>query len=160
MFITKTEWATEWGGAKSKDLRTPFKRLPFYCCALTFTPFDIPVCTKYGCVFDTMHIIPYIRKYGKNPVTGAPLKLPDLVPLNFHKNSEGEFHCPVLNKVFTEFTHIVAVKTSGNVLCYEAGSFFFSNCDYLPICLNYLFSRMELCYLRYKPPSLPCRRFS
>ncbi|RVW57360.1 Peptidyl-prolyl cis-trans isomerase CYP65 [Vitis vinifera] len=34
--------------------------------------------------------------------------------------SEGEYHCPVLNKVFTEFTHIVAVKTTGNVFCYEA----------------------------------------
>lgn len=33
--------------------------------------------------------------------------------------SAGEFHCPVLNKVFTEFTHIVAVKTTGNVFCYE-----------------------------------------
>lgn len=31
----------------------------------------------------------------------------------------GEFHCPVLNKVFTEFTHIVAVRTTGNVFCYE-----------------------------------------
>lgn len=31
----------------------------------------------------------------------------------------GEYHCPVLNKVFTEFTHIVAVKTTGNVFCYE-----------------------------------------
>lgn len=67
-----------------------------------------------------MHITPYIRKYGKHPVTGAPLKQGDLIPLNFHKNSEGEYHCPVLNKVFTEFTHIVAVKTTGNVFCYEA----------------------------------------
>lgn len=33
--------------------------------------------------------------------------------------SIGEYHCPVLNKVFTEFTHIVAVKTTGNVFCYE-----------------------------------------
>lgn len=31
----------------------------------------------------------------------------------------GEYHCPVLNKVFTEYTHIVAVKTTGNVFCYE-----------------------------------------
>lgn len=31
----------------------------------------------------------------------------------------GEFQCPVLNKVFTEFTHIVAIKTTGNVFCYE-----------------------------------------
>ncbi|GAV83516.1 Pro_isomerase domain-containing protein/Rtf2 domain-containing protein [Cephalotus follicularis] len=119
MFITKTEWATEWGGAK-KEIHTPFKRLPFYCCALTFTPFEVPVCTIDGSVFNIMSIIPYIRKYGKNPVTGAPLKQEDLIPLTFHKNSQGEFHCPVLNKVFTEFTHIVAVKTTGNVFCYEA----------------------------------------
>ncbi|XAR51367.1 Peptidylprolyl isomerase [Bertholletia excelsa] len=120
MFITKTEWATEWGGAKSKEVRTPFKRLPFYCCALTFTPFEDPVCCEDGSVFDLMNIIPYIRKYGKHPVTGGPLKLEDLIPLVFHKNSDGEFHCPVLNKVFTEFTHIVAIKTTGNVFCYEA----------------------------------------
>lgn len=120
MFITKTEWATEWGGAKSKELRTPFKRLPFYCCALTFTPFEDAVCTNDGSVFDIMHIIPYIRKYGKHPVSGIPLKQEDLIPLTFHKNSEGEYHCPVLNKVFTEFTHIVAIKTTGNVFSYEA----------------------------------------
>lgn len=120
MFITKTEWATEWGGAKSKEIRTPFKRLPFYCCALTFTPFEDPVCTADGIVFDVMNIFPYIRKYGKHPVTGAPLKQEDLIPITFHKNADGEFHCPVLNKVFTEFTHIVAVKTTGNVFCYEA----------------------------------------
>ncbi|KAG0455206.1 hypothetical protein HPP92_024165 [Vanilla planifolia] len=120
MFITKTEWATEWGGAKSKENATPFKRLPFYCCSLTFTPFEDPVCTEEGSVFDVMNIIPYIIKYGKHPVTGAPLKQEDLIPLTFHKNSDGEYHCPVLNKVFTEFTHIVAVKTTGNVFSYEA----------------------------------------
>ncbi|CAN1333626.1 Peptidyl-prolyl cis-trans isomerase CYP65 [Linum perenne] len=120
MFITKTEWATEWGGAKNRELRTPFKRLPFYCCALTFTPFKTPVCTADGSIFEIMYIVPYIVKYGKHPVTGTPLKQEDLIPLNFHKNSEEEFHCPVLNKVFTEFTHIVAIKTTGNVFCYEA----------------------------------------
>jgi peptidyl-prolyl cis-trans isomerase-like protein 2 len=120
MFITKTEWATEWGGAKSKENRTPFKSLPYYCCALTFLPFEDPVCTIDGSVFEITTIVPYIRKFGKHPVTGAPLKGEDLIPLIFHKNSEGEYHCPVLNKVFTEFTHIVAVKTTGNVFCYEA----------------------------------------
>uniref|UniRef100_A0A1D1YC95 Peptidyl-prolyl cis-trans isomerase-like 2 n=1 Tax=Anthurium amnicola TaxID=1678845 RepID=A0A1D1YC95_9ARAE len=120
MFITKTEWATEWGGAKSREASTPFKRLPFYCCSLTFTPFEDPACTIDGSVFDVMNIVPYIRKYGKHPVTGAPLKQQDLIPLTFHKNAEGEYHCPVLNKVFTEYTHIVSVKTTGNVFCYEA----------------------------------------
>lgn len=78
------------------------------------------MCTIDGSVFDVLHIIPYIRKHGKHPVTGVPLKQEDLIPLTFHKNSDGEYHCPVLNKVFTEFTHIVAVKTTGNVFCYEA----------------------------------------
>lgn len=120
MFLTATEWATEWGGAKSKDNSTPFKRLPYYCCSLTFTPFEVPVCTADGNVFDLMNILPYIKKYGKHPVTGAPLTEDDLIHLTFHKNSDGEFQCPVLNKVFTEFTHIVAVRTTGNVFCYEA----------------------------------------
>ncbi|KAK2372525.1 peptidyl-prolyl cis-trans isomerase CYP65 [Trifolium repens] len=95
MFITKTEWATEWGGFKSKENRTVFKRLPFYCCALTFTPFEFPVCTPDGSVFDVMSGL-------------------------LDKSIVREYHCPVLNKVFTEFTHIVAVKTTGNVFCYEA----------------------------------------
>lgn len=120
MFITSTEWATEWGGAKSKEIRTPFKRLPFYCCALTFTPFEDPVCTVEGHVFDILNIVPYIQKFGKNPVTGKPLSVRDLIKLQFYKNSEGEYQCPVLHKVFTEFSHIVAVKTTGNVFSYEA----------------------------------------
>ena len=32
------------------------------------------------------HIIPYIRKCAKHPVTGASLKQEDLIPLIFHKN--------------------------------------------------------------------------
>ncbi|CAI9752911.1 unnamed protein product [Fraxinus pennsylvanica] len=91
MFITKTEWATEWGGAKSKESGTPFQRLPFYCCALTFTPFEDPVCTADGTVFDILNIIPYIRKFGKHPATGNQLKQEDLIPLTFHKNPEGYY---------------------------------------------------------------------
>ncbi|KAL3688648.1 hypothetical protein R1sor_014957 [Riccia sorocarpa] len=36
-----------------------------------------------------------------------------------HKNSHGDYHCPVLHKAFTEFTHIVTIKTTGNVFSYE-----------------------------------------
>ncbi|CAI5986434.1 unnamed protein product [Closterium sp. NIES-64] len=164
MFITTTEWASEWGGAKAKDTRTPFRRLPFYCCAVSFTPFEDPVCSPEGHVYDIVNIVPYIQKFKRNPVTGKPLALKDLIKLHFHKNADGsyqrnpaisvlyslsavlvtilkgtltdliklhfhkiadglsqcEYHCPVLKKVFTEFTHIVAVKTTGNVFCYEA----------------------------------------
>jgi len=31
-----------------------------------------------------------------------------------------EYHCPVTFKVFSDHTHIVAIKTTGNVYAYEA----------------------------------------
>lgn len=34
--------------------------------------------------------------------------------------AEGMYSCPVTGKVFTEHTHIAAVKTTGNVYAYEA----------------------------------------
>ncbi|KAL2298484.1 hypothetical protein Nmel_015482 [Mimus melanotis] len=43
-----------------------------------------------------------------------------LIKLNFAKNSEGKYHCPVLFTVFTNNSHIVAIKTTGNVFAYEA----------------------------------------
>lgn len=42
-----------------------------------------------------------------------------LTKLNFSKNVEGEFHCPVLFKSFSNSSHIVAVRTTGNVFSYE-----------------------------------------
>ncbi|KAG6604128.1 Peptidyl-prolyl cis-trans isomerase CYP65, partial [Cucurbita argyrosperma subsp. sororia] len=89
------------GWRQTQGLSNPFQTASFLLLRLlfngrlTFTPFEDPVCTADGSVFEIMNIIPYIRKYG-------------------------EFQCPVLNKVFTEFTHIVAIKTTGNVFCYEA----------------------------------------
>lgn len=43
-----------------------------------------------------------------------------LIQLNFHRNNENEFHCPVLFKAFTKTSHIVAVATTGNVFSMEA----------------------------------------
>ena len=43
-YLTTTEWAQEWGGYKDKGQK-PFRQLPFYCCAISFTPFEDPVCT-------------------------------------------------------------------------------------------------------------------
>ena len=38
-YLTTTEWKEEWGGFKAKG-KTPFKRLPFNCCAISFQPFE------------------------------------------------------------------------------------------------------------------------
>lgn len=70
-------------------------------------------------MFDLSNIVPYIQKFHRHPVTGAELHLRDIIQLNFHKNAEGEFHDPVINKVFTEHTHIVAIKTTGNIYAWE-----------------------------------------
>ncbi|KAL6755661.1 hypothetical protein V8C86DRAFT_2672816 [Haematococcus lacustris] len=118
-YLTTNEWKYEWGGYKDKS-RAPFKRLPFNCCAIAFTPFEDPVCTAEGTVYDVTNIVPFVMKYKQHPVTGEPLALKDLTKLTFHKNGEGQYCCPVTGKVFTEHTHIAAVKVTGNVYAYEA----------------------------------------
>jgi peptidyl-prolyl cis-trans isomerase-like protein 2 len=120
MYIKASEWAAEWGGKKAAGTRHAFKKLPFNCCALSLRPFEDPVCTPEGHCFDISNIIPYLKKKKKNPVTGLPLSAKDLSPLHFHKNVDGDFICPILQKVFTDNSVIVAVKVSGNVYSKEA----------------------------------------
>eukprot|EP00884_Botryococcus_braunii_P021935 jgi/Botrbrau1/8425/Bobra.0237s0045.1 len=118
-YITATEWKNEWGGAKDRT-RLAYSRLPFHCCGISFTPFEDSVCTEEGTVFEVTNIVPYIQRHHRHPVTGEPLELKSLIRLHWAKNSDGEYHCPILNKVFTEHTHIVAIKTTGNVYSWEA----------------------------------------
>jgi peptidyl-prolyl cis-trans isomerase-like protein 2 len=47
------------------------------------------------------------------------LKRADLITLNFAKNEDGEYVDPVTYKVFTDNTHIVALKKSGNVFAWD-----------------------------------------
>ena len=47
------------------------------------------------------------------------MKVSELIKLNFSKNADGKFHCPITFKVFNQNTHIVAIKTTGNVYAYE-----------------------------------------
>lgn len=121
-YITATEWREEHGGHKGRlqGATAAFRRLPFQCCAISFQPFEDPVCTPDGTIMDIINAVPYIQKHKKHPVTGQPLELKDLVRLNFHKNTDGEYACPALGKVFNEHTHIVAIKPTGNVYCWDA----------------------------------------
>lgn len=123
LYLTTNEWKYEWGGFKgtqNSGENSKFRRLPFFCCSLSLQPFENPLCTSEGVMYDLMNIVPFLKKYGINPATGEKLSAKDLIKLNFHKNSEGKFHCPVTFKVFNENTHIVAIKTSGNVFSMEA----------------------------------------
>uniref|UniRef100_A0A0B7A8V7 RING-type E3 ubiquitin transferase n=1 Tax=Arion vulgaris TaxID=1028688 RepID=A0A0B7A8V7_9EUPU len=71
-------------------------------------------------IFDLMNIVPFLKKYGINPSNGEKLSAKDLIRLHFHKNSQGQYHCPVTFKVFNENSHILAIKTSGNVFSIDA----------------------------------------
>lgn len=122
-YLTYTEWTTLYGGKKSGYTTAEedyFKRLPFDHCCLSLQPFEIPYCDLDGNIFDLEPLLPFLKKFKINPVTGKPLDFKSLVQLNLRKNDEGEFECPVLYKAFTKSSHIVAIATTGNVYLMEA----------------------------------------
>lgn len=47
-----------------------FRRLPYDHCALSLQLFENPLCDTEGNVFDLLAIVPYLKKYKTNPVTG------------------------------------------------------------------------------------------
>jgi hypothetical protein len=82
----------------SPSLSAPTSTLPNSdCCALSLQPFQNAVAviteasernpTARADVFELMNIVPYIRKYKTNPVTGEPLDTSQLIKLNFFKVS-------------------------------------------------------------------------
>ncbi|KAF9164138.1 Peptidyl-prolyl cis-trans isomerase cyp8 [Actinomortierella ambigua] len=120
-FITASERLEQgYGGAGGAKESQIFRRLPFDCCSLSLQPFESPVCTEDGIVFDLTNIVPYLKKHGTNPATGEKLEAKDLIKLHFHKNANDEYHCPITLRVFNENTHIVAIKPTGNVFAYDA----------------------------------------
>ncbi|KAJ9638904.1 cyclophilin peptidyl-prolyl cis-trans isomerase Cyp8 [Coniosporium tulheliwenetii] len=127
LYITHSEWSSEdaysashgSGVSKSKVVGASFKRLPFNFCSLSLQPFEHPVCTANGTIFDLTNILPWLKKHGTNPVDGSPLKSSELIKLNFAKNDDGEYVDPVTYKVFTDNTHIVALRNSGNVFAWD-----------------------------------------
>ena len=77
------------------------------------------MCTADGTVFDLTNILPWIKKHGTNPLNGEPLKSSELIKLNFLKNDENEYVDPVTFKVFTDNTHIVTLRNTGNVFTWD-----------------------------------------
>ena len=111
MFVTATEHKYLYGGKHERGA-TAYRKLPFDHCALSFAPFDAPVATPEGHVFDLVNLLPYLQKHGnRNPLTGAPLTRAELVTLHFHRNEAGKYHCPITFKELSDATHIVAVRT-------------------------------------------------
>uniref|UniRef100_A0A673X801 Peptidylprolyl isomerase (cyclophilin)-like 2 n=1 Tax=Salmo trutta TaxID=8032 RepID=A0A673X801_SALTR len=78
--------------------------LPLLHFSLSLQPFEYPMCTPEGIVFDLLF-------------TDGKVKLKSLI----HKNKDfSKYHCPVLYTVFTNNSHIVTNKLTGNVFSHEA----------------------------------------
>ncbi|CCL98304.1 uncharacterized protein FIBRA_00298 [Fibroporia radiculosa] len=103
----------------------PAATTPFDCCALSFQPFNHPVCARNpdgtGLVFDLVNIIPWLKQHNNtNPITQGPLSPSDLITLNYSRKPSGEIHDPISFKPFSEHSHIVAIATTGNVFLAES----------------------------------------
>jgi len=111
------------GTASSANSRVQ-RRLPFDCCALTLTPYQTPVCTPQGIIFENSALLPFLLKNKVDPVTGKPMTTRDVITLQMDKDEEGRWQCPVLTKPFSNQTKIVAIRQPGtneaNVYSYEA----------------------------------------
>lgn len=144
--ITHSEWSSSdaFSANSGSNVRerapngSNFKRLPFNFCAASLQPFKHPVCTASGTIFDVEVISAWLEKHGTNPVTGDKLVAKDLIKLNFARNGDveasaatrggggggeegGEMVDPVTFKVFTDNTHIVAIRhgTEANVFAWD-----------------------------------------
>ena len=126
LYLTSTEWTTLYGGKRANDeyhnhsKQSEFKRLPYDHCSLSLQPFRDPYCTSNGIVYDLANVVPFVQQYGIDPYSGVKMEIKQLIKLNFHKNTDGFYHCPVLFKIFNQSSHIVAIKTTGNVFSFES----------------------------------------
>jgi peptidyl-prolyl cis-trans isomerase-like 2 len=128
LYITHSEWSSSDAFSANTGSRShtasSFKRLPFNFCAASLQPFKNPVCTADGTIFDLEVISKWLDSHTTNPVNGEPLALKDLIKLNFARNGDveskakdglegdgkGDLIDPVTFKVFTDNTHIVAIR--------------------------------------------------
>ncbi|XXG96581.1 Membrane protein ptm1 [Hypoxylon texense] len=140
LYITHSEWSSSDSysastGSRSGANGASFRRLPFNFCAASLQPFQNPVCTPDGTIFDVEVISKWLENHKTNPVNGEPLAARDLIKLNFARNGDvdtkgadglgsdgkGDLIDPVTFKVLTDNTHIVAIRhgTYANVFAWE-----------------------------------------
>ncbi|THH04159.1 hypothetical protein EW145_g5730 [Phellinidium pouzarii] len=134
LYITHAEHSGALGqhssasGYKTKQQAPhPGALTPFDCCALSFQPFEHPVCARNsdgtGYVFDLVNIIPWLKQHNNtNPITGEPCTPNDLIHLHYSRKPNGQIHDPISFKPFSEHSHIVAIATTGSVYLAESAN--------------------------------------
>jgi len=120
MYLSASEWKNSYGGKRDAvNNSKTIQALPFHHCALSLTPFETPVCTPEGVLFDIVNLMTYIKEHKTNPVSGESMTTKDIIRLKMVKNEDGQWHCPVTCKAFNVHSHVVAIRSTGNVFLFE-----------------------------------------
>jgi len=90
MYITCSEYTNDFGGKKQVISKNPFTPLSYANCCLSFQPFEDPVLTPDGYVYDIVNIVPFIQTYKVEPMTGNPISVKDIIKLHFYKKIQME----------------------------------------------------------------------
>lgn len=126
LYKTVTELQSHHQGAdRDLELSVLHRRLKFDTCCLSlnsFTDKPMGLCDNdgYCYVFEADKIIKYLERFRVHPITGEKVDPDKLFELKFHKNDDGQYHCPIIYKLFNQHSKIVANKKTGNVYSYDA----------------------------------------
>lgn len=93
-------------------------------CALIIGAFQDLTSPSFPSTFSLHWVANLLHRLNFQPLTEK-----QLIKVTFHRAATGEYHCPVLFKPFTNTTHIVANKLTGNVFSYEVTSVRSFVCD-------------------------------
>lgn len=113
------------GANRDLELSVLHRRLKFDSCCLSLNSVSdkhVGLCDddSFCYVFECDIIVKFLEKYQIHPVTGKKVTAKDLIELKFHKNNEGQYHCPIIYKLFNQHSKIVANKKSGTVYSFDA----------------------------------------
>ena len=81
-------------------------------------------------LFENSALIPFVLEHGKDPVSGQPISIREIITCLMDQDEEGRWQCPILTKPLTDHMKIVAViqrenqnnniNLTANVYSYEA----------------------------------------
>ena len=99
MYVSAKEYSLSFGGQEFKEKKGhQIHRLPYDCCAISLQPCVDPVAVRVGVkayLFDIVSLVPFLRKYQRNPVTGEPMTTKEMIRVHFKKNAEGVYLCVI-----------------------------------------------------------------
>lgn len=113
------------GTSRDLELSVLHRRLKFDSCCLTLDSVSVKpmgLCDEdnFCYVFECDAILKFLEKYQVHPITGKKVTANNLIELKFHRNSDNEYHCPIIYKLFNQHSRIVANKKTGNVYSHDA----------------------------------------